>query len=60
MAESFAFGIADRVLGKLASAIIQEVGLAWGVKFELEDLKDTSSAIHAVLLDAEGKQATNH
>ena len=45
---------------KLASAIIQEVGLAWGVKSELEDLKDTSSAIHAVLLDAEERQATNH
>ena len=60
MAESFAFGIADRVLGKLGSAIIQEVGRAWGVKSELEDLRDTSSAIRAVLLDAEGKQATNH
>ena len=60
MAESFAFGIADRVLGKLGSAIIQEVGLAWGVKSELEDLRDTSSTIRAVLLDAEEKQATNH
>ena len=60
MAESFAFGISDRVLGKLGSAIIQEVGLAWGVKSELEDLRDTSSAIRAVLLDAEEKQATNH
>ena len=60
MAESFAFGITDRVLGKLGSAIIQEVGLAWGVKSELEDLRDTSSAIRALLLDAEGKQATNH
>ena len=60
MAESFAFGITDRVLGKLGSAIIQEVGLAWGVKSELEDLRDTSSAIRSLLLDAEEKQATNH
>ena len=60
MPESFAFGIADRVLGKLGSIIIQEVGLAWGVKSELEDLRDTSSTIRALLLDAEEKQATNH
>ncbi|WKA08068.1 hypothetical protein VitviT2T_025823 [Vitis vinifera] len=60
MAESFAFAIADRVLGKLGSALIQEVGLAWGVKTELEELNDTLSTIRAVLLDAEEKQATSH
>ncbi|XP_019082059.2 disease resistance protein RPP13 isoform X2 [Vitis vinifera] len=59
MAESFAFAIAEGVLGKLGSALIQEVGLAWGVKTELEELKDTLSTIHALLLDAEEKQATN-
>ncbi|WKA08069.1 hypothetical protein VitviT2T_025823 [Vitis vinifera] len=60
MVESFAFAIADRVLGKLGSALIQEVGLAWGVKTELEELNDTLSTIRAVLLDAEEKQATSH
>ncbi|RVX18026.1 Disease resistance protein RGA2 [Vitis vinifera] len=60
MAESFAFAIADRVLGKLGPALIQEVGLAWGVKTELEELNDTLSTIRAVLLDAEEKQATSH
>ncbi|KAJ9676904.1 hypothetical protein PVL29_022085 [Vitis rotundifolia] len=60
MAESFAFAIADRVLGKLGSALIQDVGLAWGVKTELEELNDTLSTIRAVLLDAEEKQATSH
>ncbi|XP_059590162.1 disease resistance protein RGA2-like [Vitis vinifera] len=59
MTESFAFAIAEGVLGKLGSALIQEVGLAWGVKTELEELKDTLSTIHALLLDAEEKQATN-
>ena len=59
MAESFAFAIAEGVLGKLGSALIQEVGLAWGVKTELEELKDSLSTIHALLLDAEEKQATN-
>ena len=59
MVESFAFAIAGGVLGKLGSALIQEVGLAWGVKTELEELNDTLSTIHALLLDAEEKQATN-
>ncbi|KAL6319459.1 hypothetical protein AAG906_014134 [Vitis piasezkii] len=59
MAESFAFAIADGVLGKLGSALIQGVGLAWGVQTELEELRDTLSTIHALLLDAEEKQATN-
>ncbi|XP_034712124.1 putative disease resistance protein RGA3 [Vitis riparia] len=59
MAESFAFAIAESVLGKLGSTLIQEVGLAWGVKTELGELKDTLSTIHALLLDAEEKQATN-
>ena len=57
MAESFAFGIADRVVGKLASLVVQEFSLAWGVKTQVEELKDTMSTIRAVLLDAEKKQA---
>lgn len=60
MAESFAFGIADRVVGKLASLAVQEVNLAWGVKSQVEELKDTMSTIRAVLLDAEKKQAKDH
>lgn len=60
MVESFAFGIADRVVGKLASLAVQEVNLAWGVRSQVEELKDTMSTIRAVLLDAEKKQAKDH
>ena len=41
------------------SALIQGVGLAWGVQTELEELRVTLSTIHALLLDPEEKQATN-
>ncbi|KAA8517900.1 hypothetical protein F0562_015374 [Nyssa sinensis] len=60
MAESFLFSIAEGVLGKLSSAAIQEIGLAWGVEKELNDLEDTLSTIKAVLLDAEKKQGKSH
>lgn len=60
MAESFAFGIADRVVGKLTSLAVQEISLAWGVESQVEELRDTMSTIRAVLLDAEKKQVKDH
>ncbi|XP_030962699.1 disease resistance protein RGA2-like isoform X2 [Quercus lobata] len=39
--------------GKLA---LQEVALIWGVKDEINKLKETVSTISAVILDAEAKQ----
>jgi hypothetical protein len=44
----------------LGNSALQEIGLLWGVKDELEKLKNTVTAIQAVLLDAEEKQALNH
>lgn len=56
MAESFMYDIAETVLEKLASQVLQEVGLAWGFKGELERLEETLSNILAVLLNAEEQQ----
>ncbi|KAL6321931.1 hypothetical protein AAG906_035836 [Vitis piasezkii] len=56
MAESFLFSIADNVLGKIGSVTLQEIGLAWGVKTELQKLEATLTTIKSVLLDAEEKQ----
>lgn len=60
MAESFMYDIAETVLEKLASQVLQEVGLAWGFKGELERLEETLSNIQAMLLDAEEQQRKNH
>ena len=60
MAESFTFNIADKLLGKATSLLVDQVSLAAGVYTELENLKDTLSAVKAVLLDAEEQQLNNH
>ena len=60
MAESFAFNIADKLLWKATSILVDQVSLASGVYAELENLKDTLSAVKAVLLDAEEQQLNNH
>ncbi|KAH1115568.1 hypothetical protein J1N35_008946 [Gossypium stocksii] len=57
MAESFAFEIAGKVLGKLGSATYESISLARGVREGLEKLKLTLAAIRAVVLDAEQQQA---
>ncbi|KAB1216202.1 putative disease resistance protein RGA3 [Morella rubra] len=61
MAEAFLFNIAGSVVkqasGSLGSQVLKELGLLWGIKGELEKLQNTVSAIQAVLLDAEEKQA---
>ena len=60
MAESFAFQLANQVLGKLGLIALQEVVLVWGVNDDLEDLKNTISTIQAVILDAEEQKSNNH
>ncbi|RVW16612.1 putative disease resistance protein RGA4 [Vitis vinifera] len=59
VAVSFAFDIANQVVGKLVSLALQEVALAWGVQADLEDLKNTISTIQAVISDAEEQQSNN-
>ncbi|GMP86674.1 hypothetical protein CsSME_00039370 [Camellia sinensis var. sinensis] len=53
MVETILFNLASKILGKIGSGAIGEVGKAWGVEQELNTLKDTLSTIKAVLLDAE-------
>uniref|UniRef100_A0A5B6YHC2 Putative disease resistance protein RGA3 n=1 Tax=Davidia involucrata TaxID=16924 RepID=A0A5B6YHC2_DAVIN len=60
MAESFAFSIAEKVLGKLGSLALQEIYLAYGFKNELEKIEETLTDIKAVLLDAEEQQEKDH
>jgi hypothetical protein len=57
MADQLLFGTADRIIDTLIPLVAKEFGLLWGVKGELTRLKDTVSAIKAVLLDAEEKRA---
>jgi hypothetical protein len=61
MAEQLLFGAADRIIETLGSLVAKEFRLLWGVGDEIERLRNTVSAIKAVLLDAEEKQvAGNH
>ncbi|PON96257.1 NB-ARC domain, LRR domain containing protein [Trema orientale] len=61
MAEAILYSVAASIIEKLGLAILgEEVGSLFGVNNELQKLKNTVSAIKAVLLDAEEKQAENH
>ncbi|XP_018721440.2 putative disease resistance protein RGA4 [Eucalyptus grandis] len=60
MAESLLSGIAEGVLGKIASLAVQEAIAIYGLENQLSELKETVTAIKAVLLDAEEQQAKNH
>ncbi|WVY96581.1 hypothetical protein V8G54_028732 [Vigna mungo] len=55
MAESLLFSSAESLLGKLASAALQEASLAFGVHRHLQHMKETMELIRGVLLDAEKK-----
>ncbi|KAI5318432.1 hypothetical protein L3X38_038140 [Prunus dulcis] len=54
-----AFELASKLIEKLSSIAYDEICLVWGVKADLQKLGRTMSAIKAVLLDAEEKQAHN-
>ncbi|KAL4600987.1 hypothetical protein ACB092_11G239000 [Castanea dentata] len=60
MAEGVLFNVAEGIIGQLGQLALKEIGLLWGVKDELEKLKNTVSTINAVLLDAEEKQDQSH
>ncbi|XP_056161598.1 putative disease resistance protein RGA3 [Syzygium oleosum] len=55
MAEAAIVGIAEEIIANLVPRSIEKVGNLWGVKRELEVLKDTVSTLWAVLEDAEEK-----
>ncbi|KAJ7949201.1 Disease resistance protein [Quillaja saponaria] len=58
-AKSVLLGIANKIIGRLGSLALEEIGLLWDVKDELRKMKNSGTAIKAVLLDAEEKQDTN-
>ncbi|KAI7996360.1 hypothetical protein LOK49_LG10G02829 [Camellia lanceoleosa] len=53
MVETILFSLASKVVQKIGSIAIREVGLEWGVEEELKTLEGTLSTVKAVLLDAE-------
>ncbi|XP_043694473.1 putative disease resistance protein RGA4 [Telopea speciosissima] len=59
MAESILSDLAGKIILGLGSPLIQEIGLASGVKKELRKLEDSLTAIKAILSDAEKMGATN-
>ncbi|XP_062119356.1 putative disease resistance protein RGA3 [Humulus lupulus] len=60
MAELILSPIADKIIGRLGCEAVKRISRVWGVKDELEQLKETISTIEAVLLDAELKQSHNN
>ena len=56
MAEAIPFGLAQKIIERLSSMAVEEIGSIWGVKDELQKLTETVSTIQAVLQDAEEKQ----
>ncbi|XVF15660.1 hypothetical protein REPUB_Repub09cG0173600 [Reevesia pubescens] len=60
MAEAIAFDIAGGVISKLSSLALQQIGLWWNFKDDLDDLKSIVSAIKAVILDAEEQSMTSN
>ncbi|XP_050274049.1 putative disease resistance protein RGA1 isoform X9 [Quercus robur] len=60
MAEAILYGVAQTIIENLGSMVFAEIGSMWGVEDEFEKLKDTVSAVQAVLLDAEEQQVKNY
>ncbi|PNX80363.1 disease resistance protein rga2-like, partial [Trifolium pratense] len=60
MAETFAFDIANSLLGKLASYVYERASRAYGMYEDLEGFKDTLSIVNGLLLDAECKKDQKH
>ncbi|KAJ7949149.1 Disease resistance protein [Quillaja saponaria] len=58
-AESVLLGVADKIIGRLGSLALEEIGLLCNVKDELKKMKNSVTVIKAVLLEAEEKQDTN-
>ncbi|KAF7848645.1 hypothetical protein BT93_L1773 [Corymbia citriodora subsp. variegata] len=60
MAESLLFSIAESVLGKIASPALQEAVAIYNVENQIRELRETLTAIKAVLSDAGAQQAKNN
>ncbi|KAE8681857.1 hypothetical protein F3Y22_tig00111303pilonHSYRG00110 [Hibiscus syriacus] len=60
MAEAIAFDIAVRLITKLSSIALSQIGQLWNFKDDLDDLKRTIARIQAVLLDAEERSVTSN
>ncbi|XP_039024929.1 putative disease resistance protein RGA3 [Hibiscus syriacus] len=60
MAEAIAFDIAARLITKLGSSALSQIGLWWNFKDDLDNLKRTITRIQAVLLDAEERSVTSN
>nr|XP_023878184.1 putative disease resistance protein RGA3 [Quercus suber] len=60
MAEGVLFNVAEGIVGQLGNLALKEIGLIWGVKDELQKLKNTVTTINAVLQDAEEHQALSN
>ncbi|XP_039044410.1 putative disease resistance protein RGA3 [Hibiscus syriacus] len=58
MAEGIAFEIAGWLICELSSHVMEQLGLWWNFKDDLDDLKSTFSDIKDVLLDAEKQSVT--
>ncbi|KAA8547765.1 hypothetical protein F0562_004194 [Nyssa sinensis] len=56
MADAILYTLLRAVLGNLNSLALQELGMVWGMKTDLENLESTISTIQAVIQDAEVKQ----
>ncbi|KAK4591922.1 hypothetical protein RGQ29_016407 [Quercus rubra] len=60
MAEAIIYGAAKKMIEDLGSRTFQEIGSLWGIKHELENIKNTVSRIQAILQDAAEQQNHNH
>uniref|UniRef100_A0A2N9EUR0 Disease resistance N-terminal domain-containing protein n=1 Tax=Fagus sylvatica TaxID=28930 RepID=A0A2N9EUR0_FAGSY len=60
MAEAISFGLTRKIIEKLGTMALEEIGSTWAVKDELKKLKNTVSTIQALLQDAEEQQEKNH
>ncbi|KAI7996358.1 putative disease resistance protein RGA4 [Camellia lanceoleosa] len=56
MAEAILFNLASKVVEKIGSPALREVGLAWSLEDELKTLEARVLMIKAVLVDADQKQ----
>ncbi|KAL3715891.1 hypothetical protein ACJRO7_007619 [Eucalyptus globulus] len=60
MVESLLFSIAEGVLGKIASPALQKAVAIYNFENQIQELRETLTAIKAVLLDAEEQKAKDH
>ncbi|TYI03947.1 hypothetical protein ES332_A11G378900v1 [Gossypium tomentosum] len=60
MAEAVAFDLTVKLITKLSSLTLSQIGLLWSLKDDLDNFKSNISTIKAVLLDTDGQFMTSH